>query len=115
MNRSRSISASPSRSSTQRSRSSLRIARAYSGHSTLPWWLVVAATAWNCGSRPGPTYAVRNSPDRSSSVRFCGAWTGIARQHLARLGDGVAGLEHVAHDERDREAVADVAAAAERQ
>ena len=37
------------------------------------------------------------------------------RERRARLGDRVAGLEHVAHDERDREPVADVAAAAERQ
>jgi hypothetical protein len=46
-------------------------------------------------------------------VRFCGACTGIQRR--ARLGDGVAGLQHVTDDERDREAVADVAAAAERE
>ncbi len=37
----------------QRSRSIVRVARACSGHSTIPWWFVAAGNARKIGSRSG--------------------------------------------------------------
>ncbi len=37
----------------QRSRSIVRVARACSGHSTIPWWFVAAGTLRKNGSRSG--------------------------------------------------------------
>ncbi len=41
------------RSRMQRSRSIVRVARACSGHSTIPWWFVAAGTLRKNGSRSG--------------------------------------------------------------
>ena len=48
-------------------------------------------------------------------MRFWAAWTGIRASASRASSTRVADLEQVAHDDRDAEAVADVAAAAERE
>ena len=55
------------------------------------------------------------APVRSSSVTFWAAWTGNPCERLARLLHRLARLEQVADDQRDAEAVSDLAPAAEGQ
>ena len=115
MKRSRDMSGSASRPSTHCSRSSVRIAARVLGP------LHLALVVGGRGDRVElgrPARADVGGEEVARAVEQREVLRRVHRDPLergARLGDRVAGLQQVAHDERDREAVADVAAPAERE